>query len=153
MTGRLGTEEALEHASEPSAAPSTLRRNAMSRRRPAPDGTGTMGGDRVPEVLTQLEALADPTRLAGMARYGISTTHALGVSMPRRRGRGRPLRPVRRSPDGRQSSAGTLTTSRSLSGTRTGSIVGSWPSTWIWGSHWSHDGRYQFTSPSRRIAA
>ena len=41
-----------------------------------------MGGDRVPEVLTQLEALADPTRLAGMARYGISTTHALGVSMP-----------------------------------------------------------------------
>jgi len=33
-------------------------------------------------VLTQLEALADPTRLAGMARYGISTTHALGVSMP-----------------------------------------------------------------------
>ena len=41
-----------------------------------------MGVDRVPEVLTQLEALADPTRLAGMARYGISTTHALGVSMP-----------------------------------------------------------------------
>ncbi|TMK31333.1 MAG: DUF393 domain-containing protein [Actinobacteria bacterium] len=79
---RPGTEETLEHASEPSAAPSTLRRNAMSRRRPAPDGTGTMGGDRVPEVLTQLEALADPTRLAGMARYGISTTHALGVSMP-----------------------------------------------------------------------
>src|SRR5438093_7885764 len=82
MTGRPGTEETLEHASEPSAAPSTLRGNAMSRRRPAPDGTGTMGGDRVPEVLTQLEALADPTRLAGMARYGISTTHALGVSMP-----------------------------------------------------------------------
>jgi 3-methyladenine DNA glycosylase AlkD len=45
--------------------------------------------DRVPEVLTQLEALADPTRLAGMARYGISTTHALGVSMPELRGMAR----------------------------------------------------------------
>jgi 3-methyladenine DNA glycosylase AlkD len=53
------------------------------------------------------------------------------ASGERRRGRGRPLRPVRGSPGGRQSSAGTLTTSRSLSGTRTGSIVGSRPSTWI----------------------
>jgi 3-methyladenine DNA glycosylase AlkD len=43
---------------------------------------GDMGVDRVSEVLTQLEAVADPTRLAGMARYGISTTNALGVSIP-----------------------------------------------------------------------
>jgi 3-methyladenine DNA glycosylase AlkD len=38
--------------------------------------------DRVAEVLEQLEAIADPTRLAGMARYGISTTNALGVPIP-----------------------------------------------------------------------
>ena len=33
------------------------------------------------EVLTALRALADPTRLAGMARYGIATEHALGVTV------------------------------------------------------------------------
>jgi 3-methyladenine DNA glycosylase AlkD len=52
----------------------------MSGRRPAPDRTADV--DLVAEVLKQLEAIADPTRLAGMARYGISTTNALGVSIP-----------------------------------------------------------------------
>jgi 3-methyladenine DNA glycosylase AlkD len=52
----------------------------MSGRRPAPDRTADV--DLVAEVLKQLEAIADPSRLAGMARYGISTTNALGVSVP-----------------------------------------------------------------------
>ena len=52
----------------------------MSGRRPASERTAEV--DRVAEVLKQLEAIADPTRLAGMARYGISTSKALGVSIP-----------------------------------------------------------------------
>ena len=52
----------------------------MSGRRPAPEPKADV--DRVTLVLQQLEAIADPTRLAGMARYGISTTNALGVSIP-----------------------------------------------------------------------
>ena len=52
----------------------------MSGRRPAPDRTADV--DLVAEVLKQLEAIAGPSRLAGMARYGISTTNALGVSVP-----------------------------------------------------------------------
>jgi len=34
------------------------------------------------EVLAALHDVADPTRLPGMARVGIDTTHALGVSVP-----------------------------------------------------------------------
>lgn len=34
-----------------------------------------------PGVLARLRALADPTRLAGMARYGIATEHAYGVTV------------------------------------------------------------------------
>jgi 3-methyladenine DNA glycosylase AlkD len=34
------------------------------------------------EVLAELRAAADPTRLAGMARVGIATDHAIGVSVP-----------------------------------------------------------------------
>ena len=33
------------------------------------------------EVLTRLAALGDPSRLAGMARYGIATEHAYGVTV------------------------------------------------------------------------
>jgi 3-methyladenine DNA glycosylase AlkD len=33
------------------------------------------------DVLARLRELADPTRLAGMARYGIATEHALGVTV------------------------------------------------------------------------
>lgn len=33
-------------------------------------------------ALAELHRLADPSRLAGMARYGINTGHALGVPMP-----------------------------------------------------------------------
>jgi 3-methyladenine DNA glycosylase AlkD len=33
------------------------------------------------EVLSALRALADPSRLPGMARYGIATAHALGVTV------------------------------------------------------------------------
>jgi len=36
----------------------------------------------VPEVIGALRAAADPTRLPGMARVGIETSHALGVSVP-----------------------------------------------------------------------
>ena len=35
----------------------------------------------VDELLTRLRALADPARLAGMARYGIATEHAYGVTV------------------------------------------------------------------------
>lgn len=35
----------------------------------------------VEQVLARLRALADPTRLAGMARYGIATEHAYGVTV------------------------------------------------------------------------
>jgi 3-methyladenine DNA glycosylase AlkD len=37
------------------------------------------------EVLARLAALADPSRLAGMARYGIPTQHAYGVTLPEQR--------------------------------------------------------------------
>jgi 3-methyladenine DNA glycosylase AlkD len=36
----------------------------------------------VEEVVAALRAVADPTRLAGMSRVGIETSHALGVSVP-----------------------------------------------------------------------
>jgi 3-methyladenine DNA glycosylase AlkD len=36
----------------------------------------------VNEVLAALDDIADPTRLPGMARVGIETSHALGVSVP-----------------------------------------------------------------------
>ena len=36
----------------------------------------------VDDVLTRLRTLADPSRLPGMARYGIATEHAYGVSLP-----------------------------------------------------------------------
>jgi len=52
----------------------------MSGRPRAPERTAEV--DRVAEVLQQLEAIADPSRLAGMARYGVSTTNALGMSIP-----------------------------------------------------------------------
>ena len=35
----------------------------------------------VDDVLARLRALADPSRLAGMARYGIATGHAYGVTV------------------------------------------------------------------------
>jgi len=38
------------------------------------------------EVIARLRALADPSRLAGMARYGIGTGHALGVTVTELRG-------------------------------------------------------------------
>jgi len=37
------------------------------------------------EVLTTLDGMADPSRLAGMQRYGIATDMALGVAVPRLR--------------------------------------------------------------------
>ena len=52
----------------------------MSGRRAASERTAEV--DLVAEVLKQLEAIADPAGLAGMARYGISTTNALGVPIP-----------------------------------------------------------------------
>lgn len=45
-----------------------------------------MDVDRVHQVLKQLEAVADPSRLAGMARYGIAVDEAMGVSIPELRG-------------------------------------------------------------------
>lgn len=45
----------------------------------------------VPGVLARLRALADPTRLAGMARYGIATEHAYGVTVAELRGVAREL--------------------------------------------------------------
>ena len=39
----------------------------------------------VNEVVTQLRFLANPESLPGMARYGIATDNALGVSMPQLR--------------------------------------------------------------------
>ena len=35
-----------------------------------------------PEIVAALRAYADPKNVAGMARYGISTTGTLGVPMP-----------------------------------------------------------------------
>jgi 3-methyladenine DNA glycosylase AlkD len=52
----------------------------MSGRRAASERTAEVA--LVAEILKQLEAIADPARLAGMARYGLSTTNALGVSIP-----------------------------------------------------------------------
>jgi hypothetical protein len=39
----------------------------------------------VSEALDRIKALADPGRLDGMARYGIATGHAVGVSIPQLR--------------------------------------------------------------------
>jgi 3-methyladenine DNA glycosylase AlkD len=44
-----------------------------------------MAETRIAAVLAQLHALADPSRLAGMARVGIRTDAALGVSVPQLR--------------------------------------------------------------------
>jgi 3-methyladenine DNA glycosylase AlkD len=79
-TGRLATEDAWERSLALGAAPSNRRGSAMSGRRPASERTAEV--DRVAELLKQLEEIADRSRLAGMARYGISTTNALGVSIP-----------------------------------------------------------------------
>ena len=38
--------------------------------------------DRVRTVLRKLNEVSDPSRLAGMARYGIATDKAIGVSVP-----------------------------------------------------------------------
>jgi 3-methyladenine DNA glycosylase AlkD len=42
-------------------------------------------------VIGRLEAMSDPSRLSGMARYGISTGRALGVSIPELRGLAREI--------------------------------------------------------------
>jgi 3-methyladenine DNA glycosylase AlkD len=47
--------------------------------------------DTVQGVLRELDAAADPTRLPGMARYGIATGKALGVSLPDLRRMGRDI--------------------------------------------------------------
>lgn len=61
------------------------------------------------EVLARLRAAADPANVAGMARYGISTAGALGVSMPLLRGLARDLRPARKAdPDGAHELAAAL---------------------------------------------
>ena len=49
---------------------------------------------RAREVVASLRATADPSQLAGMARFGIATEHALGgIGMPRLRALGKQLRP------------------------------------------------------------
>jgi 3-methyladenine DNA glycosylase AlkD len=65
----------------------------MTRRtapgRPRGDATA-----RAREVLATLRAAADPTQLAGMARFGIRTDRALGgIGIPRLRAMARSLRP------------------------------------------------------------
>ena len=59
----------------------------------------TVGGaaDRAEELLGRLRALANPDNVAGMARFGISATGTLGVSMTVLRGVARELRPLRRT--------------------------------------------------------
>jgi 3-methyladenine DNA glycosylase AlkD len=53
--------------------------------------------NRTKEILTQLKSLGNPAAADGMARYGINTEHAYGVSIPnlrkiaRKIGRNRPL--------------------------------------------------------------
>jgi 3-methyladenine DNA glycosylase AlkD len=50
--------------------------------------------ERAQQVLAELRSLADPSQLAGMARFGIATDHALGgIGMPRLRRMGRELGP------------------------------------------------------------
>lgn len=46
---------------------------------PAPLRSATVTAE---EVLARLAALGDPSRLSGMARYGIATERAFGVSLP-----------------------------------------------------------------------
>jgi 3-methyladenine DNA glycosylase AlkD len=48
-------------------------------------------------LLERLRAAANPDNVAGMARYGISPTGTLGVSMPMVRGLAKQVRPLRRS--------------------------------------------------------
>lgn len=43
--------------------------------------SGQAGGSSASDVLSTLRAMADPTRLEGMARYGIRTDGALGVTV------------------------------------------------------------------------
>jgi 3-methyladenine DNA glycosylase AlkD len=45
----------------------------------------------VDDVLARLRAIADPGRLPGMARYGIATEHAYGVTVSELRGLAREL--------------------------------------------------------------
>jgi hypothetical protein len=49
------------------------------------------------ELIDRLRSMADPDNVAGMARFGISTTGTLGVSMTPLRAVVGELRPLRRS--------------------------------------------------------
>jgi len=61
------------------------------------------------EILERLRGLANPANVAGMARYGISTSGTLGVSMPVLRGIAKQHRPLRRQdPDYLHALAGAL---------------------------------------------
>jgi 3-methyladenine DNA glycosylase AlkD len=42
-------------------------------------------GERLREIVAELESLTDPKNVAGMARYGIRVENALGISAPRLR--------------------------------------------------------------------
>lgn len=53
--------------------------------------------DRAAELLTRLNALANPNNVAGMARYGINTERTLGVSVARLREIAKSLQPLRKS--------------------------------------------------------
>jgi 3-methyladenine DNA glycosylase AlkD len=46
---------------------------------------------RLREIVAELEAHANPANVAGMARYGINSKHALGVSIPRLRAMAREI--------------------------------------------------------------
>ena len=56
--------------------------------------TSGSSSERAERVLAELRSLADPTQLAGMARFGIATDRALGgIGIPRLRRMGRDLHP------------------------------------------------------------
>jgi 3-methyladenine DNA glycosylase AlkD len=56
--------------------------------------TSGSSSERAERVLAELRSLADPSQLAGMARFGIATDRALGgIGMPRLRRMARDLRP------------------------------------------------------------
>lgn len=61
------------------------------------------------EILERLKGAANPDNVAGMARYGISSVNALGVSMPLLRGVAKELRPERKAhPEDAHALAGEL---------------------------------------------
>lgn len=71
--------------------------NGESTRQPGLDSPPAGPAATAEQILAELHAHANPDNVAGMARYGISATNTLGVSIPMLRDIAKRLGPMRRT--------------------------------------------------------